>query len=235
MVHMGSMQHFQMSHVGVRFCSVVEDVLVTQVIGLSKMYRVFKFSGLLHRGASFRSCQPTFPSPQPGWDRSSHPPHQKGAHLPGTAPDFKAPDVQGSPATALHSVSRSPVLPPSSPGLCSAAGRSVRSLGTFSVVFVLTRNQSNLVRTAFILLCAWAPCPVSVLEILCASTPCRSASWRLDWVTGQGVPLWGSVSAPGIFFEPLPTRACFCPHLTKQFGVPSRCVLEFGPSFAPGL
>ena len=101
MVHMGSMQHFQMSHVGVRFCSVVEDMLVTQVIGLSKMYRVLKISGLLHRGASFPSCQLTFPSPQPGWNRSSHPPQQKGAHLTGAAPDFKALDVQGSPATAL--------------------------------------------------------------------------------------------------------------------------------------
>ena len=27
-----------------------------------------------------------------------------------------------------------------------------------------------------------------------------------------------------LFFLPFPTRACFCPHLTKQFGVPSRCV-----------
>ena len=36
--------------------------------------------------------------------------------------------------------------------------------------------------------------------------------------------LWGSISALGIFFGPFPTRACFCPHLTKQFGVPSRRV-----------
>ena len=32
------------------------------------------------------------------------------------------------------------------------------------------------------------------------------------------------VGAPGIFFLPFPTRACFCPHLTKQFGLPSHCV-----------
>ena len=41
-----------------------------------------------------------------------------------------------------------------------------------------------------------------------------------------------SVSAPGIFFLPFPTRACFCFHLTKQFGVPSRRVYEFGLFFA---
>ena len=39
----------------------------------------------------------------------------------------------------------------------------------------------------------------------------------------------GSVSTPGarrasFFFLPLPTRNCFCPHLTKQFGVPSCCI-----------
>ena len=28
--------------------------------------------------------------------------------------------------------------------------------------------------------------------------------------------LWGSVSAPGIFFLPFPARACFCPPFTKH-------------------
>ena len=42
---------------------------------------------------------------------------------------------------------------------------------------------------------------------------------KVFWITK-----WGSVSAPGIFFLPFPTRACFCPHLTKQSGVPSRRV-----------
>ena len=42
--------------------------------------------------------------------------------------------------------------------------------------------------------------------------------------------VWGSISAPGthragaghLFFLPFPTRACFCPHLTKQSGAPFR-------------
>ena len=33
---------------------------------------------------------------------------------------------------------------------------------------------------------------------------------------------WARARHP--FFLPFPTRACFHPHLTKQFGVPSRCV-----------
>ena len=43
----------------------------------------------------------------------------------------------------------------------------------------------------------WTPPP------LCQRSPCHVLS------------LWGSVSAPGIFFGPFPTCACFCPHLTK--------------------
>ena len=66
------------------------------------------------------------------------------------------------------------------------------------------------------------------------------------WSMAMPNPIPKTAGLPGVqdlrplvrarhLFLPFPTRACFCPHLTKQFGVPSRRVQEFGPSFAPSL